>query len=127
MTIFRPPVLQSKISIRFSSSSFVTKKWPLSHPNRRRLQRLRHHLQRDELLIRPPSPSLAPTKNPGHLPEPTPQDLKIVALHASIPFVGFGIMDNGILILAGIMYFVTFSLTNVYQVIVRLMLVAFIL
>lgn len=88
MTFFRPKTLQSKLSLRFSSSSFVTKKWPLSHPNRRRLQRLRYHLQRDELLIRPPSPSLAPTKKPGHVPEPTPQDLKIVAFHASIPFVG---------------------------------------
>ena len=156
MTFFRPQTLQSKLSLRFSSSSFVTKKWPLSHPNRRRLQRLRYHLQRDELLIRPPSPSLAPTKKPGHVPEPTPQDLKIVAFHASIPFVGqllivkfvpschghvqfisdrsnimfnhylsnkgFGIMDNGILILAGMIYSVALSLTA-FRVIVHLDLI----
>uniref|UniRef100_A0A6V2M1H0 GAF domain-containing protein n=1 Tax=Ditylum brightwellii TaxID=49249 RepID=A0A6V2M1H0_9STRA len=35
------------------------------------------------------------------IPEPSKHDLKLVALGQSIPFVGFGIMDNAILILAG--------------------------
>ena len=33
--------------------------------------------------------------------EPTKRELYIVALHQSIPFIGFGIMDNSVLILAG--------------------------
>lgn len=36
-----------------------------------------------------------------HVSEPTKRQLYIVALHQSIPFVGFGIMDNAILLLAG--------------------------
>jgi len=36
-----------------------------------------------------------------NVPEPTNEQLKIVAMHQAIPFVGFGIMDNAILILAG--------------------------
>ena len=34
-------------------------------------------------------------------PEPTKRQLYIVALHQAIPFVGFGVMDNAILLLAG--------------------------
>ena len=33
--------------------------------------------------------------------EPSKRELYIVALHQSIPFVGFGMMDNSVLILAG--------------------------
>jgi hypothetical protein len=33
--------------------------------------------------------------------EPTRRELYVVALHQAVPFVGFGIMDNSILILAG--------------------------
>ena len=35
------------------------------------------------------------------MPEPTNEQLTIVAMHQAIPFIGFGIMDNAILILAG--------------------------
>ena len=35
------------------------------------------------------------------VPEPTRRDLQLVAINQAIPFVGFGIMDNAILILAG--------------------------
>lgn len=35
------------------------------------------------------------------VPEPSREDLKLVMLAQAIPFVGFGIMDNAILILAG--------------------------
>ena len=35
------------------------------------------------------------------VPEPTRRDLQLVALNQAIPFVGFGFMDNAILILAG--------------------------
>lgn len=35
------------------------------------------------------------------VPEPSRKDLKLVMLHAMIPFFGFGIMDNAILIIAG--------------------------
>jgi hypothetical protein len=33
--------------------------------------------------------------------EPTDRELRVVALHQAVPFVGFGMMDNSILILAG--------------------------
>ena len=44
-----------------------------------------------------------PTPNPmtKQIPEPTREQLRIVALHQAIPFVGFGVMDNSILLLAG--------------------------
>ena len=35
------------------------------------------------------------------VPEPSRRDLQLVAINQAIPFVGFGIMDNAILILAG--------------------------
>ena len=41
------------------------------------------------------------TKSHAAVIEPTHHQLYIVALHQAIPFVGFGIMDNAILILAG--------------------------
>jgi hypothetical protein len=94
------------------------------------LQNLKSHLNlaRDELLARPPPLALI-KKHDGKVSEPTREQLRVVTLHASIPFVGelvdnqlqmilhnqfrsecspffylmkgFGIMDNGILILAG--------------------------
>jgi len=36
-----------------------------------------------------------------HVPEPSKEDLRALILTTSIPFVGFGIMDNAILIIAG--------------------------
>jgi len=39
--------------------------------------------------------------NPKKIPEPPWNDLQLVALNTSIPFIGFGFMDNAILILAG--------------------------
>ena len=39
--------------------------------------------------------------NNKNVPEPTNEQLKIVARHQAIPFIRFGIMDNAILILAG--------------------------
>ena len=35
------------------------------------------------------------------VPEPSARDLQLVTINMAIPFVGFGIMDNSILILAG--------------------------
>lgn len=46
----------------------------------------------------------SPVKNSqsaGDVPEPTRRQLYVVAIHQAIPFVGFGIMDNAILIMAG--------------------------
>ncbi len=37
----------------------------------------------------------------GGVKEPTNCELYVVALHQAVPFVGFGIIDNSILILAG--------------------------
>ena len=39
--------------------------------------------------------------SPDSVPEPTKEQLRIVALHQAIPFVGFGFMDNSILLLSG--------------------------
>lgn len=78
---------QLKQSLRFLSTSAENSgKWPLVHPNRRRLQNLKSHLTRDKLLARPPS--LALDKKHANIREPSRHDLKVVALHASIPFVG---------------------------------------
>jgi tRNA-specific adenosine deaminase 1 len=41
------------------------------------------------------------TESQGQVPEPSPRDIRLVALQNAIPFVGFGIMDNSILIIAG--------------------------
>lgn len=41
------------------------------------------------------------TAKPYAIPEPPYSDLRLVALNASIPFIGFGFLDNAILILAG--------------------------
>jgi tRNA-specific adenosine deaminase 1 len=35
------------------------------------------------------------------VPEPCTRDLRLIALNTAIPFVGFGVMDNAILIIAG--------------------------
>jgi hypothetical protein len=51
------------------------------------LQNLQSHLARDELLARPPPLALIKKHN-GIVPEPTREQLRVVALHASIPFVG---------------------------------------
>jgi len=42
-----------------------------------------------------------PKTNLGEVLEPTNRQLYIFAIHQAIPFVGFGIMDNAILLLAG--------------------------
>jgi tRNA-specific adenosine deaminase 1 len=41
------------------------------------------------------------TKATTQVPEPSARDLRLIALNTAIPFVGFGIMDNAILIIAG--------------------------
>ncbi|KAL7478971.1 hypothetical protein ACHAW6_004723 [Cyclotella cf. meneghiniana] len=107
MSMMRVSVIQSHAgtasrSLRSLSSSSRDDKWPLTHPCRRSLLNLQEHLRRDELLANPPSPlTKSPTSNNGEVLEPTRRELRLIALHSSIPFVGFGIMDNGILILAG--------------------------
>ena len=35
------------------------------------------------------------------IPQPSARDLQLVALNVGVPFIGFGIMDNAILIMAG--------------------------
>ena len=41
------------------------------------------------------------TLSPDTVPEPSKRDIRLTALNQAIPFVGFGIMDNAILIVAG--------------------------
>jgi hypothetical protein len=89
---------------RHNMSSSTKDKWPTVHPEKHRLHYQQEIIRRDKLLPPPPSTlsTMIKTKvSPDSVPEPTKQQLRIVALHQSIPFVGFGIMDNGILILSG--------------------------
>lgn len=48
-----------------------------------------------------PAAAAAAAVAPEHVPEPSKEDLRALILTTSIPFVGFGIMDNAILIIAG--------------------------
>lgn len=86
------------------SSSKNNDKWPTIHPEKHRLQYQQEVIRRDKLLPPPPSTlsTVIKTKvSPDSVPEPTKQQLRIVALHQAIPFVGFGFMDNSILLLSG--------------------------
>lgn len=47
------------------------------------------------------TPGVAAAAAANAVPEPSVQDLRLVSLTVAIPFVGFGIMDNAILIIAG--------------------------
>jgi hypothetical protein len=55
-----------------------------------------------EQFSRPSSPPpAAAASTAADTPEPSFEQLRLVALNTAIPFVGFGIMDNSILIVAG--------------------------
>eukprot|EP00984_Skeletonema_dohrnii_P017858 scaffold8219_cov117-Skeletonema_dohrnii-CCMP3373.AAC.2 len=89
---------------QMSSSSKNKDKWPIIHPKKQRLQYQQEVIRRDKLLPPPPSTlaTMVKTKvSPDSVPEPTKEQLRIVALHQAIPFVGFGFMDNSILLLSG--------------------------
>jgi putative methionine-R-sulfoxide reductase with GAF domain len=60
------------------------------------------NVERDQLLqvLRGES-VVAPTVDPTTVRPPTRRELQMVATNQAIPFIGFGIMDNSILILAG--------------------------
>lgn len=64
--------------------------WPTVHPKKTRLKQIKNVLGGKDI-----NASLGPAL------EPTKNQLYVVALHQAIPFVGFGIMDNAILLLAG--------------------------
>lgn len=73
------------------SSAATTASSNLIVHNPRRLRRRKWNVKSNAATSRlPPIPQ-----------EPSKRELYIVALHRSIPFVGFGIMDNSVLILAG--------------------------
>lgn len=98
-------ILRRRLTSSSSSSSSSKKdKWPTTHPQKQRLEYQQEYLRRDKLLPPPPSALSAMIKtkvSPDSVPEPTRQQLRIVALHQAIPFVGFGFMDNSILLLSG--------------------------
>ena len=79
--------------------------WPTEHPQKKQLNKLKDAIssntnkqtQSHAHNMR----SNGGASNNKNVPEPTNEQLKIVAMHQAIPFVGFGIMDNAILILAG--------------------------
>mmetsp|Transcript_30476 Transcript_30476/g.64204 ORF Transcript_30476/g.64204 Transcript_30476/m.64204 type:complete len:471 (-) Transcript_30476:669-2081(-) len=87
-----------------SSSSSSTGKWPKVFPSENKLNNLRVFLQRDRHLPYPPSAplqKLPKTPSGAQVREPTNDQLYAIAIHQAIPFIGFGIMDNSILLLAG--------------------------
>lgn len=89
---------------QMSSSSKKKDKWPTIHPKKQRLQYQQEVIRRDKLLPPPPSTLATTIKtkvSPDSVSEPTKEQLRIVALHQAIPFVGFGFMDNSILLLSG--------------------------
>ncbi|KAL7448281.1 hypothetical protein ACHAWC_000498, partial [Mediolabrus comicus] len=97
-------ILRRRLTSSSSSSSTKKDKWPTTHPQKQRLEYQQEYLRRDKLLPPPPSAlsTMIKTKvSPDSVPEPTRQQLRIVALHQAIPFVGFGFMDNSILLLSG--------------------------
>lgn len=79
--------------------------FPTVHPKRERLLQMKNILKSKDpnFKISPSASSESWTKkdNKKPAPEPTRHELYVVALHQAIPFVGFGIMDNAILIIAG--------------------------
>jgi tRNA-specific adenosine deaminase 1 len=81
------------IRIRCKSSG-SSDKWPAAHPKGEKLSEIKRAMQGKD-------PHAKPPPNKKNVPEPTRHQLYVVALHQAIPFVGFGIMDNAILLLAG--------------------------
>ena len=61
----------------------------------------KQQLKNQYVSIRTLANEAKPKVSPDSVPEPTKQELRIVALHQAIPFVGFGFMDNSILLLSG--------------------------
>ena len=74
--------------------------FPSDHPKKESLYSLKNYLQRRRMdhFAEPP---IFPTSMIKDVPQPTKRELYIVGLHQAIPFIGFGFMDNAILILAG--------------------------
>ncbi|KAL9179591.1 hypothetical protein ACHAXT_008881 [Thalassiosira profunda] len=80
---------------KLSTSNNGGDQWPSTHPQKERLKQIQNAMQGKD-------PHAASSQSgKGAAPEPTRRELYIVALHQAIPFVGFGIMDNAILLLAG--------------------------
>jgi len=80
--------------------------WPTEHPQKKQLNKLKDAISSNNNNKQSQSHAHNMRSNGGasnnkNVPEPTNEQLKIVAMHQAIPFVGFGIMDNAILILAG--------------------------
>lgn len=79
--------------MRYTSGRKATRSWPVVHPKKSGLQKIKNILREKN------HPHAKPTSS--EVDEPSRRDLYTVALHQGIPFVGFGIMDNAILLLAG--------------------------
>lgn len=80
--------------------------WPTEHPQKKQLNKLKDAISTNNNNKQSQSHAHNMKSNGGasnnkNISEPTNEQLKIVAMHQAIPFVGFGIMDNAILILAG--------------------------
>ncbi|KAL7535151.1 hypothetical protein ACHAWF_005073 [Thalassiosira exigua] len=85
-----------QLIVRFAS----VKKRPVPLGRPRRKPQRRNKVTREK----EPSEGAEPPPPPhpaGEVFEPSRRQLYVVAIHQGIPFVGFGIMDNAILLLAG--------------------------
>ena len=96
------PQTHKSIIIRCKSDKVPPpkKSWPSEHPEKKQLRQLKNAMsgKKDKTTNGGGSEGSGSSKN---VPEPTRRQLYVVALHQAIPFVGFGIMDNAILLLAG--------------------------
>jgi len=99
-------IINTNIIIRCSSKKTAKILWPTEHPQKKQLNKLKDAISSNNNRQSSQSHAHNMRSNGGasnnkNVPEPTNEQLKIVAMHQAIPFVGFGIMDNAILILAG--------------------------
>ena len=98
-------IINTNIIIRCNSKKSTKTLWPTEHPEKKQLNKLKDAISSNNTNKQTQSHAHSMRRNGGtnnkNVPEPTNEQLKIVAMHQAIPFVGFGIMDNAILILAG--------------------------
>jgi len=106
LTISRSQHINNANTIIRCNSKKTKILWPTEHPQKKQLNKLKDAISSNNNKQSSQSHAHNMRSNGGasnnkNVPEPTNEQLKIVAMHQAIPFVGFGIMDNAILILAG--------------------------
>jgi len=94
----RLTVISSFASSRHHARCFIT-----NFPRKSRNRKF-DSLQQPRILSRQHASKqkiIPPVESSTKIPEPSKRDLRLVALNVGVPFIGFGIMDNALLIVAG--------------------------